>query len=503
MFALAKKMTAFTLLFIFMAGCSPGFDISPPRETPSPLLENWDDRAIFRSGLIEAEQPLLAGLPGASIYHLDVHIADGLTSLQGIESVRYTNQETTPLDSVYFQLFPNMVGGKSAISSVSVDGQPVNPVYGAGSGSLRLPLPAPLQPGERAVIRMEFNVQVPTDAGGNYGLFGYLNHVLVLDGFYPAIPVYDEAGWHAGQLSPNSDTTFQDASFYLVRVTAPAELKLVASGMQVATAVQNGHQVVTFAAGPARDFYLAASARFEVITAMVGGTKVNSYAFKDSAAGSQLALRSALDAIESYSARLGAYPYTEFDLVSTPMQGALGIEYPGITGINLELYDLGATVNDLPASVMLESTVAHELGHQWFYNVVGNDQINAPWLDESLTQYVTGLYFLDRHGQQGWENIRNSWVVRWERVDQALIPIGLPASDYHGKEYGAIVYGRGPLFLDALEQKLGQPAFDEFLRDYYRSNRWGIGTEALFRLAAEKHCRCDLSPLFAEWVDHK
>jgi aminopeptidase N len=67
-------------------------------------------------------------------------------------------------------------------------------------------------------------------------------------------------------------------------------------------------------------------------------------------------------------------------------------------------------------------------------------------------------------------------------------------------EYGAIVYGRGPLFLTALADKMGQQAFDEFLRDYYQTHKWGIGTGETFKQLAEQHCQCDLTTLFEEWV---
>lgn len=462
--------------------------------------DNWDDRSIFRSGLTQAAAAALDSLPGASVYHLEVQVGDDFTALHGQERVRYTNQEGEPLEEVYFQLFPNMAGGSSTVSNVTVDGQEVTPAYESGDTTVRVPLLTPLQPGQSTVIQLDFQVGVPGQVGGNYGLFGYLNNILVLDGFYPAIPVYDAAGWHAGPLPPNSDTTFQDASFYVVRVTAPAGLTLVASGVEVERSEQAGQQMVTFAAGPSRDFYLAASEAFTVTSQTVGETRVNSYAFEDRTAGAKLALDTAAEAIESFSARFGEYPYTEFDVVSTPMQGALGIEYPGLTGINLNLFDPGETVGGLPASMMLESTVAHEVGHQWFYNVVGNDQANEPWVDEAITQYVTGLYFLDRYGQSGWDSYRSSWVGRWDRVNRDPIPIGQPAGSYQGREYGAVVYGRGPLFVEALAEKMGQAKFDEFMRAYYQEHLWGIGTAASFQSLAEEHCGCDLSALFEEWV---
>ena len=112
-------------------------------------------------------------------------------------------------------------------------------VYESANSTVRVPLITPLQPGQHVVVQLDFKVDLPTDPGGNYGLFGYFDNILVLDGFYPAIPVYDEYGWHAGQVPPNADTTFQDASFYVVRVTAPATLTLIASGIQVDQSQEN------------------------------------------------------------------------------------------------------------------------------------------------------------------------------------------------------------------------------------------------------------------------
>jgi aminopeptidase N len=131
---------------------------------------------------------------------------------------------------------------------------------------------------------------------------------------------------------------------------------------------------------------------------------------------------------------------------------------------------------------------------------VGNDQANEPWLDEAVTQYVTGLAFLDRYGSAGWQGYVDSWKARWARVDNADLPIGLPAGDYQGREYSAIVYGRGPLFLQALAEEMGQSTFDAFLSDYVQQNEWGIATSSEFKKLAETHCSCDLSNLFSQWV---
>ena len=510
-----KALALLALMMASVVACNqPALQVTPvkpaatqepaPASTAAPSVRQpfdgkWDDRAVFEAGLTRAERKALAQLPGASIYHIDLQIADDLASLQGRQQVRYTNQESKPLDAIYFQLFPTMYGGKSAVSAVKVDGQEAQAVYESRDSTVKVPLPAPLQPGKQVVVQMEFKVSLPREMGGSYGLFGYLDGILVLDGFYPAIPAYDDAGWHAGALPPNADSTYMDASFYLVRVTAPARLTLAASGIEINRERKENNQVVTLAAGPARDYYIAGSERFTVVSETLGETKVNSYAFKERTEGTRLALRAAVGSLKSFNTRFGAYPYTEFDVVSTPML-ASGIEYPGIVGINHTYYDTGGTFSGVPAPVMIESVVAHEVGHQWFYNVVGSDQINEPWLDEAVDQYVTGLYFLDAYGKSGYDGYRSTWQSRWERVSRADIPIGMPAEKYQGKEYGAIVYGRGPLFVEALAEKMGQATFDKFLRDYYQSNQWGIGDTAAFVRLAEKHCQCDLTALFNEWV---
>ena len=119
--------------------------------------------------------------------------------------------------------------------------------------------------------------------------------------------------------------------------------------------------------------------------------------------------------------------------------------------------------------------------------------MDEPWLDEALVQYVTWLYYVDAYGERAAQGYRDSWVGSWDRVDRADVPIGLPSGAYTRNQYGAIVYGRGPLFIEALAEEMGQEVFDEFLRNYYESHQWGIGTGDTFRLLAEQRCQCDLT----------
>ena len=144
--------------------------------------------------------------------------------------------------------------------------------------------------------------------------------------------------------------------------------------------------------------------------------------------------------------------------------------------------------------------MAHETAHQWFYNVVGNDQVDEPWLDEAMAQYLTGLYYLDVYGEGPAREYCSSWDSLWGSIDEAEIPIGLPSEAYTDDEYAPIVYGRGPLFLTALAEAMGQELFDQFLQEYYESHKWEEGTGEDFKRLAEYCCQCDLTALFQEWV---
>lgn len=349
---------------------------------------------------------------------------------------------------------------------------------------------------------MEFEVGVPRNPGERYGLFSSFSEILSLDEAFPSIPVYDEKGWHLDPVLPAGDVAVYDASFYLVRVSAPARVALVGTGVEVGREEVGGIQIVTFAAGPARNFYLAAGENLVMVTRTVGETVIRSAAFDDGLPAAERVLDLAEAALTTFGARLSPYPYTELDfVVNALLPGGSAMEYAGAVVLSRPLYDPNAFVwGSVPAPYALETDVVHETAHQWFFNVVGNDQVNEPWLDESLAQYATSLYFEDAYGTQGAQSYRRDWFRNWGRAGGQEIPIGLPVAAYALGQYSPIVYGRGPLFLFDLSITMGADVFAAFLQDYVTTFAWGIATTASFRSLAETHCGCDLGPSFQAWV---
>jgi aminopeptidase N len=352
-----------------------------------------------------------------------------------------------------------------------------------------------LEAGESIVIHMDFSVTVPQSVDLNYGVLAYAEDVLALAHAYPMIAVYDDEGWNAEIPPQTGDVTYADASFFIVKVIAPKDLIVVASGRQVSFIEEEQTQTLVVAHGPARDFYLAASPNYEEQVLRSDGILFKSYTTAEHEAGSQFLLETAARAAQIFSERYAPYPYTELDFVSTPTL-ALGIEYPGMIAVTSWIYNR----QDEFANEYLESTVAHEVGHQWFYGLVGDDQLDDPWLDESLTQFATLQYFFDVYGPAGADGFRRDLEFQWDMIAREEIPIGLPVKEYTGVSYSGIVYGRGPLFFEALQAEMGRQAFDSFLKEYTQTLSWGIATPEQLQSLAEKNCACELDDIFNEWV---
>ena len=472
---------------LFLTSCLlPGQKASP---TPEPVTtESGPD---FKNGLMPESKEIVDSLSNASIYTINFNIADDMYHISGSESVEYTNTEEVTLNEIQLRLFPNVQGGSMSVKNVQIDKNEVTPQYDLENSLLIIPLSAPLQPNEKLTLSMDFEAEITQNINLNYGVQAFYDNVLALAHAYPMIAVYDDEGWNSEIAPQSGDVTYADMSFFIVTVEAPKDVVLVTTGRETRHEENGNRQTVKIIAGPVRDFYLAASSEYQVVTSSVNSVALRFYYREGMRKAADEALQVAIKAVEHFSERYAPYPYSELDFVATPNQ-ALGIEYPGMIAITDRIME--------PGHPYLEATVAHEVGHQWFYNLVGNDQLDEPWLDESLTQFATLQYFEDEYGKNGFEGYRASLEGRWANTGNALKPVGLPVRDYSGPEYSGIVYGRGPLFFIALREEMGTDVFDSFLKNYTQDYAWKISTSQLLQKEAEAACTCDLSDIFNEWV---
>jgi hypothetical protein len=435
-------------------------------------------------------------------YQIDLEIASDLMSYAAKQKVHYTNTETEPLKEIYFTLFPNLssYGGKLKVESVKLNGQTVQPQFKPGNILMKIDLPDPLPPGEAIDLELEYTAQVPVlNVAAGYDQFGLHDGILTLPNFYPQIPVYDDEGWNITLGPGYGDAVFSDTALYRVNITAPSDQVVAASGvcnldLRDSQPAQ-GLQTMQCISGPMRDFMIAMSADYEVQSDVVEGVKLNAYYLKDDADAGGRAWEALAAAVQSYDQRIGPYPFSELDVVETPTSAG-GIEYPGLIVIAKALYK--------NRSSSLEGVVAHEVAHQWWYSLVGNDQIDEPWLDEAFAQFTTGLYYRDKYGAASLPGyVEQDLTARYASVkgtdqDQRA---DLPVGAYSDRQYSAIVYGKAALFFDALYEALGDKKFNQFMQEYFETYRYGVAyPKDLLTVAAKYVGRAKLDELVKEWI---
>jgi aminopeptidase N len=317
--------------------------------------------------------------------------------------------------------------------------------------------------------------------------------VLTLPNFYPLIPVYDDEGWNV-ELAPGyGDAVYSDTALYQVSISAPADQRVVASGVCEASA-DGANQIWRCVSGPMRDFMIAMSADYVAASTQIDGITINSYALTQDSKAGERGLDYVARAVQTYEKRIGQYPFTELDLIETPTTAG-GIEYPGVIVVAEQVYA------DAQAQ---EFTTVHESAHQWWYSLVGNDQVEEPWIDESLTQYTSILYFRDRYGaDQAQFLVAFVFAEPYDRAKKAGqdLRADLPVAGYSESQYGAIVYGKAPLFFDALHEAIGDEKYNVFMRTYFERYRYGIATaQDLLDAAATQVDRARLDTLIQKWI---
>ena len=491
------------LSLISLTACAPAV-VQPVIPTPTamptitpPAAAQPIDLSPYRQAMKPAFAAEVDRFGDATQYQIDLEIAPDLTSYSATQQVHYINTETTPLKEVYFRLFPNYpsYGGDMTMHTVTVNGQEVTPTYELGNSAMRLALSQPLLPGEGITFELTYSTEVPTrSVTAGYNQFGFYQDVLALPNFYPLIPVYDNEGWNVETAPGYGDAVFSDTALYQVNITAPSDQVVVTSGV-CDQAVNGATQTDRCVSGPMRDFMIALSADYDVVSETVDGAHINSYFLTKDAEQGRAGLATTVAAMKSYSQRIGPYPFNELDVIETPTTAG-GIEYPGLVVIAQDLYEQNPSYQ--------EGATAHEVAHQWWYSLVGNDQVDDPWLDEAFTQFTTALYYLDRYGTPGFDSyVANGLQARYQLAlnnDQDM-PGDLPVASYTEQEYGRIVYGKAPLFFKALYEASGDAKFDQFMQDYFQTYRYRIAyPKDLLAIAAKYVDQPTLDEAYQEWL---
>lgn len=449
----------------------------------------------------------LEGLSDPPKYEIDVEIKldEQNPSFKGEEAITFINNEGIALENLYLRLYPNghKIYGKGSlkITKLLVAGREAQPVLTVEDTVARVPLQKPLEPKEQIRLEVRFAGEVSKDfenEGFNYGIYNYSQGVMTLANWYPMLAVYDNEGWNLDPVYGWGDAVYSDVGLYEIRITAPTEATVVATGVEVpALSSRNGNTATHFyVSGPTRDFFIAVGKDFQVIKRDVGDTVINFYSLPGNAAGDRAALELSATALEVFNQLFGLYPYAELDVLGIPLPFTGGVEYPGLVLLSDRLY-----LN--PEDIISKVVTAHEVAHQWWYGVVGNDVIDEPWLDEALVTYSSAVYIEETLGEHYFQDVLEDWQRRYERAraEGAQAAITSPVYAFTGNnDYTPIVYYGGALFYHALRERIGDGAFFTSLQKYYQDFKYKIATTEKLLAFFEEVSSQKLDDLYQEWL---
>jgi hypothetical protein len=396
----------------------------------------------------------------------------------GTERIDYTNVSTSALNEVYLRLWDNFHGScpsNQPIKITNLTGGTTNPLE-VSCTAMKVTLPAPLAQGQTGTVSFSLSVAVPngSDRFGRSGAYNYIGNAL------PVMDVRDGAGWQLDPYTNNGEAFYTLASDFTVTLDHPTSLLVPATGTSVDSPGSSGRTITTATATKVRDFAWGAGPFNHSTTTNSAGVRVNTYwtSAISSSTASSLQTTSA-QALATHAGRFGAYPYVEADIVLDNTFWFGGMEYPGF-------------VLDSPSS----AAAVHELAHQWWYGIVGDNEYGAPWLDESFAEYSTDLYFGD--------NGVNCWNPSWQSSAETITN-SMQYWDAHSSRYGTVVYGYGPCALHDLERVLGTANMANLLRTYAQSHWFGVSTTADFKAAAQAVASALPTPvnLSSFWTTHR
>ena len=251
---------------------------------------------------------------------------------------------------------------------------------------LRVPLAAPLEPGESVSLEIGFLVKFPSRI---LSRSGYIGQHLRAAQWYPKIAVLEDEGWNAPLFYPRAEFYGEFGTFD-VTITTPKDYNLEGTGNLISTSVdETGEQrTFNFVAEDVHDFSWVADASAEIPPASsYSNVNVVNVVQPYAASKTEQINRVIEECLKLYSEWYFPYPYDRLVIVGAPHKVSAGMEYPGLIDISFRFpthFDWLLTNTSAPAGVLI-----HEFTHQYFYGTVASNEADHPWLDEGLTTYST------------------------------------------------------------------------------------------------------------------
>lgn len=438
--------------------------------------------------------------------------------VSGVETIDYLNDTGSELEFLCLHLYPRafrkdasikpytalnlatcfpngLSYGDIEIKSVFVDGEKKEFLYvGEDEDILKIIFGFVLKKEHRAKIEIGFNLTIPNSTHR----FGYYENNINLGNFYPVVCNFENGEFEMTPYYSTGDPFCSKIANFEVEFVYSKLFNLFSTG-EIITEEKEGKFCSKISAKAVRDFAMCLTSKSVFKEEKVGDTKVV-YSGYESDENISTCLEVAKDALSYFNNAFGKYPYSTLTVVKTPFLFG-GMEYPGIVFIADSIKD----------ETEFKKVIVHEIAHQWWYSLVGNNETKEAWLDESLAEYSTALFFGDNE----------KYVVSYEEMVQTALDsyllyvdvistirgdvntkMNLPVFEYKNDyEYSYMVYVKGVIMFDSLKEVVGKQKILAGLKKYYKDNKFKIATKSDFYKAFESACHKDLENFFEGYLN--
>jgi len=372
------------------------------------------------------------------------------------ETIAVTNTSGGPIDRLELNAVPARLG-RMVLGRVTVDGMPVPARI--DDQTIVVPLGGILADGASARVGLYYRATLRTTTSGSDWMFSRRNGIAELYRWLP---------WVSRRLPfvrPNFGDPFITPSSRSVRLTIVTDrpLRIAMNGRRTSLSADTMTQV--WELNDVRDVIVSMSPDYRISTATIDGVFMRVYTRPGGLSASAL-IAAARHALRRAADLAGPYPYPAFTIAESA--GGWSMEGPGVIWI-----PRGTS----PSSIRY--LVTHEIAHQWFYGIVGNDQAIQPFTDEAATDFLTRYVLATR---------------RSSRCATAT----LDRSIYHYSSacYYEAIYIQGGNLLDDVRRKMGNAAFWSAIRGYVADHRFGLSTTQELLAALDAATPLDLRPMF-------
>lgn len=398
--------------------------------------------------------------------------------LSATQTVKMTNRSDNSFDCVKFHIYANQYRedaqrcvvpnsyrstaypngasyGEICFDNVKVDDTAVAyRIEGDDMDILSVPLSKELFPDEQITVEMTYVIKL----ANILHRLGYAQNTVNLGNFYPVLCHIENGNYVCSPYYNTGDPFVSDVANYTVTITAPQNY-LVASSGELTSASANGNYSTYEYYGPARrDFAMVLSDKYKKISETCGNTQINYYYYNDTSPEASLATATGM--FKMLCEKVGNYPYKQYTVCETDFCYG-GMEYSCLSMVT-------------SGSNSYKEAVAHETAHQWFYGLVGNDQIANAWMDEGLAEFLTHVY-LDKTGEKPLQTfvLANTKTYTtyvdvlnryYENADTSFKSLDKYKND---SEYVIMTYVKGSLLFNTLYETMGETKFFKALAKYF------------------------------------